>query len=53
MTAEEKKRLAEFERDIKKMQRDHRKTFAEFEKKKSLSRKISDKLKMLFTPRSR
>lgn len=53
MTAEEKKRLAEFERDIKKMQKDHKETFAEFEPKKSLPRRIADRLKRLFTPRSR
>lgn len=53
MTAEEKKRLAEFQRDIKKMQKDHRQTFAEFEKKKSLLQRIGDRLKALFIPRSR
>ena len=53
MTAEEKKRLAEFERDIKKMQKEHRDTFAEFEHKKSLPRRIGDRLKSIFNPRSR
>ena len=53
MTAEEKKRLAEFERDIKKMQKDHKETFAEFELKKRLPRRIGDRLKSIFTPRSR
>ncbi|MGN0638558.1 MAG: hypothetical protein ACI4J0_09315 [Huintestinicola sp.] len=48
MTAEEKKRLAEFERDIKKMQKDHKETFAEFEPKKSLPRQIGDRLKSIF-----
>ncbi|MCI7498816.1 MAG: hypothetical protein SOT68_04450 [Oscillospiraceae bacterium] len=53
MTAEEKKRLAEFERDIKKMQKDHKETFAEFQQKKSLPRSIWDRLKGIFTRSSR
>lgn len=53
MTAEEKKRLAEFERDIKKMQKDHKETFAEFQQKKSLPRSIWDRLKGIFTQSSR
>ena len=40
MTAKDKKKLAEFERDIKIMQKEHKKTFAEFEEKKSLPAKI-------------
>lgn len=49
MTAKEKKRVAELERDIKKMQKDHERTFAEFNKKKSLPAKIADRLKKIFT----
>lgn len=37
MTTEEKKKIAELERDLKKMQRDNKKTFAEFKKKKTSS----------------
>lgn len=56
MTAEEKRRLSEFERDIKKMQKEHKETFAEFEQKKapepqniSLFSRLRDRLKSLFT----
>ncbi len=49
MTSNEKKRVAELERDIKKMQRDHKKTFAEFNRKKSLPARIADRLNKLFT----
>lgn len=34
MNTDEKKKIAELEKDIKKMQKDHRRTFAEFEHKK-------------------
>lgn len=53
VTAKEKKRLAEFERDIRKMQKDHKETFAEFEQKKSLPRSIWDRLKSIFIRSSR
>ena len=49
MTAKDKKKLAEFERDIKIMQKEHKKTFAEFEEKKSLPAKLADRLKTIFT----
>ncbi|MBP1548209.1 MAG: hypothetical protein J6A37_16620 [Oscillospiraceae bacterium] len=56
MTAEEKRRLSEFERDIKKMQKEHKETFAEFEQKKapeqknsSLFIRLRDRIKSLFT----
>ena len=55
MTAEEKRRLSEFERDIKKMQKEHKETFAEFEQKKapepqntSLFSRLRDRIKSLF-----
>ena len=31
------------------MQKDHRRTFAEFEHKKSLSERVTDRLKKIFT----
>lgn len=50
MTADEKRRLAEFERDLKKMQKEHKEIFAEFEPpKKKLFERIIDKLKSIFT----
>lgn len=48
MTREEKKKVAALERDIKKMQRENKKIFAEFNKKKSPAEKISAGLKKLF-----
>lgn len=33
MKAEDRKKIAEFEADLKKMQKDHKKTFEVFEKK--------------------
>lgn len=45
MNTDEKKKIAELEKDIKKMQKDHRRTFAEFEHKKSLSERVTDRLK--------
>lgn len=56
MTADEKRRLSEFERDIKKMQKEHKETFAEFDRKKapepqntSLFIRLRDRIKSLFT----
>ena len=49
MNTDEKKKIAELEKDIKKMQKDHRRTFAEFEHKKSLSERVTDRLKNIFT----
>ncbi|MGN0666690.1 MAG: hypothetical protein ACI4KF_09220 [Huintestinicola sp.] len=37
MTDRDKKRIAEFEADLKKMQKDHKKTFEVFEEKKKPS----------------
>lgn len=53
MTAEEKKRLAEFERDIRKMQKDHKEIFSEFEQKKSLIQRLLDRLRSIFTRSSK
>ncbi|MBQ7784116.1 MAG: hypothetical protein IJ368_09115 [Oscillospiraceae bacterium] len=53
MRTEDKKKIAELERDIKKMQKEHEQIFAEFNKKKSLRQKIADRLKKIFTPKSR
>ena len=47
MNTDEKKKIAELEKDIKKMQKDHRRTFAEFEQ--SLSERVTDRLKKIFT----
>lgn len=49
MTRNDKKKIAELEKDIKKMQKDHRKTFAEFDNKKSSLSAAAQKLKKLFT----
>lgn len=49
MNTDDKKKIAELEKDIKKMQKDHRRTFAEFEHKKSLSERVTDRLKKIFT----
>lgn len=49
MNTDEKKKIAELEKDIRKMQKEHRRTFAEFEQKKSLSERLADRLKKLFT----
>lgn len=50
LTADEKRRLAEFERDLKKMQKEHKEIFAEFEPpKKNPVYRIIDKLKSIFT----
>ncbi len=46
MNANDKKRLAEFERDIKKMQKDHEKTFADFNKKKSPPKKLLERIQI-------
>lgn len=47
MTRSDKKKIAELERDIKKMKKDHRKTFAEFRHKKNSLSLIAEKLKKL------
>lgn len=50
MTPEEKRKIAEFEKDIKKMQKEHEKIFAEFNPpKKSLPQRMLDRLKSFFT----
>lgn len=49
MNTDEKKKIAELEKDIKKMQKDHRRTFAEFEHKKSLSERVTDRLKDIYS----
>ncbi|MGN1088844.1 MAG: hypothetical protein ACI4Q6_00455 [Huintestinicola sp.] len=46
MTSQEKKKITEFERDIKKMKKDHKMTFREFNQKKSLPARIADRLRM-------
>ena len=48
MTSQEKKKITEFERDIKKMKKDHKMTFREFNQKKSLPARIADRLKAVF-----
>lgn len=45
MTAYEKKKIAQLEKDIKKMQKDNKETFAEFNKKKNFFAKISERFK--------
>ena len=52
MTRNDKKKIAELEKDIKKMQKDHRRTFAEFDNKKSSLSAAAQKLKKLFIARS-
>lgn len=45
MTPSEKKKIAMLEKDIKKMQKDSKETFAEFDKKKSIWTRICEKIK--------
>ncbi|MCM1577194.1 MAG: hypothetical protein NC078_00145 [Ruminococcus sp.] len=44
MNTYEKERLEEFERDVKKMQKELREEFAEFEEKKTPLQKLGEKL---------
>ena len=53
MTSRERKKILELERDIKKMQKDHEKTFEEFNRKKSLPAKIADRLIVFFGKKPR
>lgn len=45
MTAYEKKKIAQLEKDIKKMQKDNKETFAEFDKKKSVFKRFSERFR--------
>ena len=53
MTSRERKKILELERDIKKMQKDHEKTFEEFNRKKSLPARIADRLKFFLGKKPR
>lgn len=50
MTSQEKKKITEFEKDIKKMKKDHKMTFRDFNQKKSLPARIADRLRIFKKP---
>lgn len=53
MTSRERKKILELERDIRKMKKDHEKTFEEFNRKKSLPARIADRLTSFFGKKPR